>query len=200
MAPAFSKIVPLLLAVVAGVGGARRAHADQCAWVEPAVAERARLLLTGQPSILEYCDLCADQSRTPLAVHRVTVQPTEDGYVEVLIDGENLDLAYAYLPRQDGVYVNIADLVGCPRMGGPSELTGDPPRLAAVAPPAAPVVVVNVASPDSALLLMGGAAVSTLCSLAVLALVRRRRSSAGTARALELVDRHTRRDDSGRPA
>lgn len=88
--------------------------ADQCAWVEKDVAEKADALLKQQSTFLSYCEPCGEKKPTEIEVDSVSVQqPTGAGdYYEVLINDENVDLAYTYI-KQGEAYHNLAILTGC---------------------------------------------------------------------------------------
>lgn len=103
-------IVPISLALLGGT-----ARADQCEWVEPAIAQKARALLEKQPKVISFCEPCGDKAPgEPAVAHAIDIRVPERGLEEVYINGTGVDLAYTYVKTDDGHYRNLALLAGCP--------------------------------------------------------------------------------------
>lgn len=103
-------IVPVSLALLGGT-----ARADQCEWVAPAVAQKARALLEKHPKTIAFCEPCGDKAPgEPAVAQAVDVRVPEQGLEEVYINGSGVDLAYTYVKADDGHYRNLALLAGCP--------------------------------------------------------------------------------------
>ncbi|HSD86928.1 MAG TPA: hypothetical protein VLB44_05415 [Kofleriaceae bacterium] len=85
------------------------AHADQCEWVEPAIAERAQQLLAKHPKVISFCEPCGDKAPgIPAVAGSVTL-----GDHDVRIDGNPVDLAYTFVQTSPTQYQNLALLAGC---------------------------------------------------------------------------------------
>jgi hypothetical protein len=94
------------------------AFADQCAWVEPAVAKAAAKELTAGRRIVELCEPCKETKPTAkralVSGGAVLEVPRHPEYRQVAVDGKLLDLAYLYVERTRGVFENVAMISGCP--------------------------------------------------------------------------------------
>ncbi len=99
------------------------ALADQCAWVQPEVADKLLELeaagLKGA-TLISYCAPCADGkvAYVPLtAGDKFEVTDESDGYKSISYKGESLDLAYVYLGKEaQAPFVraqSLAALTGC---------------------------------------------------------------------------------------
>lgn len=152
----------IALALLVCAVSAPLAHADQCEWVDHAVAARAAGLIARHRTIVDFCQPCGDAAPgTPHRVGDVSVRPTEGGLEEVMVDGRSIDLAYTYVDA--GVhplgttadrYGNLAALAGCLATGVSPGLRVDSatsrgvlivPDDAAVVPPAPPPARAKVA-------------------------------------------------------
>lgn len=91
-------------------------RADQCAWVSERQAQAAVRALSGAKSFLAFCEPCEDETPTLIEIRSVRTQPVEDGYHEVLVNDESIDLAYAFVRSPQGVnrYENLSKIVACP--------------------------------------------------------------------------------------
>lgn len=87
------------------------ALADQAIYVTKAEATRAVALLKTQKQIKHYCALCEDKTIYTEDIEEVIAGPT--GYektwqVYVKIEGDGIDLAYAYFLDKKGRWKNVA--------------------------------------------------------------------------------------------
>lgn len=108
----------LLLIFLTSLGFSTPASADQCAWVEPAVAEKAAKELTAGRRVVELCEPCRETrpraKRTLAADAAIRPVARHPEYREVTIAGEAHDLAYLFVERKPGVFENVALIAGCP--------------------------------------------------------------------------------------
>ena len=183
------------VAIAGCVLGVSEVRADQCAFVEERIAERAAGLLADRPNIVELCEPCGDTVPGRPAIARKAsarrVDPTSAYYeldVELAGGVRAIDLAYLYVEQSDGKYRNVAGLVGCPATGvSPVIILGRVTDVEPVAevevppmptPAATPAVTLSTASGMSAwwYMLAGGAGAifGTITTLFAFARVRRR--------------------------
>jgi hypothetical protein len=94
------------------------ARADQCAWIPKATAEAAVRYLQPKAEWASYCEPCGETKPTYKVVAqgpqiRATASPD---LWEVVVDGQPVDLAYAFVVRNPGENKlgNLAFLTGCP--------------------------------------------------------------------------------------
>jgi hypothetical protein len=99
----------LSFAAVVVVVAPATAHADQCEWVDPAVAEKAQQLLESHPKVIAFCEPCGDKAPGVPAVAE-SVELDEHG---VRINGSAVDLAYTFVQTSPTQYQNLALLAGC---------------------------------------------------------------------------------------
>lgn len=85
------------------------AHADQCEWVDPAVAQKAQQLLASHSKVIAFCEPCGDKAPGVPAVAD-SVELDEHG---VRINGSAVDLAYTFVQTSPTQYQNLALLAGC---------------------------------------------------------------------------------------
>jgi hypothetical protein len=112
-------LIPITLSLVAGT-----AHADQCAWIDAAVADKAQAILTAKQQFLELCEPCGDQAPgIPQRVQSVDIASPQADYREVSLNGKGIDLAYVFVKTDDTRYQNLAALAGCPATGVSPSLT-----------------------------------------------------------------------------
>ena len=111
--------------VLAALGGAlvalaAPARADQCALVQPAVAQRALAAVQQHERLVTFCEPCGDAAPgEPAAVKSVRIgsDAASDSMEELWVDGAPIDLAYAYVQTSPARYDNLAALAGCPTTG-----------------------------------------------------------------------------------
>lgn len=128
-----------------------RAEADQCSIVPAAQAERAIQLIRRQGATITLCEPCGDRVRPglrPVPVTSATAVSRGEGTSEVVINGQEVDLAYVYVNTIGNLFVNTARVVGCPTEGvSPRIVLSEEstaaapipaPSTAAASPPPAP--------------------------------------------------------------
>ena len=93
---------------------ASSARADQCAWIDAGVAQKAQTLLAKKPMTLEFCEPCGDKAPgVPTPTRSVAIGSPHDDYKEIQINGKGVDLAYTYVKTSATKYQNLAKLAGC---------------------------------------------------------------------------------------
>ncbi|MBC7973608.1 MAG: hypothetical protein H7138_01390, partial [Myxococcales bacterium] len=92
------------------------ARADQCQWLEdPAVATRAMRELASHPEVISYCEPCGDAAPgAPYSVASTSIRRVDPSAVTLVVDGQEVDLAYLYVKTGERQYRNLAALAGCP--------------------------------------------------------------------------------------
>lgn len=113
------------------------AWADQCQVVTDAQAAAAVARLSVGRVVLRYCEPCGEQlnSHAPEVVRSAVVVPDGNGTNRVMLNGEEIDLAYVFVRDRNGNLVNLARLSGCPTQGVSPTIALPPPPVAAEAPP-----------------------------------------------------------------
>ena len=91
------------------------AAADQCQWTTAQQAEdAARLLKIFSDQYVDYCEPCGD-AQSLLPIESVEVLPTGyEDYYTVAVNGQEIDLAYAFVRTGKSTFTNLSKLVGCP--------------------------------------------------------------------------------------
>lgn len=95
------------------------AYADQCSYITAESAKTAaKLIKLSQKNaggILEICQPCGEANPTKTVATTVTIGRTgvEDVPSEILVNGDGIDLAYAYVAISPKTWVNLAMLSGC---------------------------------------------------------------------------------------
>lgn len=105
------EIWPVVIALLALVPAS--ASADQCAWLERGLAEKARKAISAEEYVLFYCEHCGER---PLRfrVESVELRPVpEYPFFEVRVNGELADLAYVYVRKSPGVWENLGLRLAC---------------------------------------------------------------------------------------
>lgn len=97
------------------------AYADMCAWNDKATAQKAVKILETHDRYLDYCELC-NASPTEKRIQDVSYKAVagEGGkYYEVFVNGEALDIAYAFVPTNEerNKFQNLGKLAGCKTSG-----------------------------------------------------------------------------------
>ena len=135
-------LIPISLAALGGT-----ARADQCAWIDDAVAQRAQAVLARAPKVLAFCEPCGDPvPGVPAVAQKVAVTEPSPGFAEVSINGAAVDLAYTYVQTSATEYKNLAALAGCAATGVSPSLEVAPETthgvlIAADTKPVGPAVV-----------------------------------------------------------
>jgi hypothetical protein len=112
-------LIPITLSLFTGT-----ARADQCAWIDGAVARKAQTLLTSAPKFIEFCEPCGDKAPgIPQRVQGVDIHPADGELSELTLNGKPIDLAYIFIKTDDTHYKNLAALAGCPATGVSPSLT-----------------------------------------------------------------------------
>lgn len=103
-------LIPISLALLADT-----AHADQCAWIDKATAQKAQAIVLKASKFIEFCEPCNEVAPgTPQIAQSVEVTDADSNYKELTINGKGVDLAYTFVKTDAGHYRNLAALAGCP--------------------------------------------------------------------------------------
>jgi hypothetical protein len=90
------------------------ASADQAAYISKADADRAVKLLNNVATIKSYCAPCGDATAETMAVNDIKeVDVNYEGYWEIQINGQGVDLAYIYFP-ENKKWRNVAMALNIP--------------------------------------------------------------------------------------
>jgi len=139
----------VVIAFALCAAAARAARADQCAWIDESVAERAAQALT-RAKYVEMCEPCGDKAPgVPTVADHVELRHHAEG-AELAIDGRTIDLAYVFVKTSDHAYSNLAALAGCPTTGVSPSLAIDQATAHGVLIHATTEPVVAVAQPAPA--------------------------------------------------
>ncbi|RMH44511.1 MAG: hypothetical protein D6689_02120 [Deltaproteobacteria bacterium] len=144
--------MPVAVAVCAGaLAAAPAARADQCAWVEPEVAARARHIVARNPNWLPWCEPCGEPAPgTPRRAQSVVERPVDHGDWQLFVDDEPVDLAYTFVEVAPGRFDNLARLAGCAAFGVSEHVRVDrvtPTGVLLAGSPAPPPAVVEADPP-----------------------------------------------------
>jgi hypothetical protein len=103
------------------LSAATEARADQCAWIEPEIAQASVKYLTPGATYALLCEPCGDKAPVAKVVGSApTVASTSSPpLVEVSVDGQPIDLAYVFVRAKpgDASLTNLAKLAKCPTTG-----------------------------------------------------------------------------------
>ena len=92
-------------------------HADQAAYMNKTIANKAVSLLKSKPEIRLYCQPCGDVAWSSQRIRAVqAVNTGYDNLWEVKVNAASVDLAYVYI-NVTGQWQNIALLLGLPVRG-----------------------------------------------------------------------------------
>jgi len=118
------RIVWILLATIMAIYTSNL-FADQCAWNDSAVADKAVKLLKQKSSVVHWCELCSDDKPVKEKIKVVISNTVENGkYHEISINGKPVDLAYVFIPSaKKGYYNNLGKLSNCGASGVSREIT-----------------------------------------------------------------------------
>jgi hypothetical protein len=158
-------LVPISLSAVTALGNT--AYADQCAWIDADVAQRAKAILASSPKVIAFCEPCGDTvPGVPAVPERVDILEPAHDFRELAIDGAGIDLAYTFVQTSASEYGNLALLAGCPATGVSASLAIAPETKSGVliAAGATPVVLPPPAPAPAA---MEPAAIASLPQLHV---------------------------------
>ncbi|MFM2163504.1 MAG: hypothetical protein RLZZ383_3016 [Pseudomonadota bacterium] len=106
------------------------ARADQCAW-NPSrrLAIAAARQLAATHHIQHFCAPCGDAVGVVAPVERVTTRVERASgrrYHVVVVNGEDVDLAYVYLPETPTTWRNVGLAVGCGASDVPAVISSPP--------------------------------------------------------------------------
>jgi hypothetical protein len=112
------KIIPTVAAVLLSGGLAMPALADQCQLVGKSQALAALNYLSIGQTIYSFCELCGDKTPKPIRINKIAVTSGDDGKLwRVLVNNENIDLAYTYIRYEPKYQVSLAVITKCPTQG-----------------------------------------------------------------------------------
>jgi hypothetical protein len=99
------------------------AFADQFQWITAEQAETAQAKVAEVGVIRHFCPGCGDTLSRPERIEAVEIAPVPDGdgYWNVLVNGDAVDLAYVYVPH-DGAWRNLALLLELDASDVPTKL------------------------------------------------------------------------------
>ena len=107
-----------LVILMSLVLGSTSIFADQCLVISRDQAAKAIFELFEAKSIQAFCEPCGDTAPSDsVTLKTISVTKSVANDVEVLLNGEAIDLAYTYV---DGV--NLASLSNCPTVGVSQEI------------------------------------------------------------------------------
>jgi hypothetical protein len=98
------------------------AHADQFAYIKPETARQALELLAKEKQVYFFCEPCNESTGQLVKIDRLeTVDVNYQGFYEVQINGQGIDLAYTYVMRK-GRWKNAAVELGLKPTGVSEEI------------------------------------------------------------------------------
>jgi len=95
-------------------------HADQCAYINQAEVRSALDFIKPSTQYIEFCEPCDDSDFYQYdlkTVRNLQVNVVDDQQWEIRINGKGIDLAYTYIKRDDGTFINLSKLAACPSQG-----------------------------------------------------------------------------------
>jgi len=94
------------------------AQADQCAYISQQQAGAALDHIKPGTEFLAYCEPCDEPTPARSAMQSVQeLRAAPTGYEntwEISVNGKGIDLAYTFVKRADGSFLNLSKLAGCP--------------------------------------------------------------------------------------
>jgi hypothetical protein len=98
------------------------AHADQFAYIKPETARQAVELLAKEKQVYLFCESCNESTGQLVKIDRLeAVDVNYEGFHEVQINGQGIDLAYTYVMRK-GRWKNAAVELGLKPTGVSAEI------------------------------------------------------------------------------
>lgn len=98
------------------------AHADQFAYIRPEIARKAVELLAKEREVYFFCEPCNESMGQLAKIDKVeAVDVNYEGFHEVQINGQGIDLAYTYVMRK-GRWKNAAVELGLKPTGVSAEI------------------------------------------------------------------------------
>jgi hypothetical protein len=109
------------------LGLSSTARADQCEWIDEAVAQKAAALVRESLAFVEWCQPCGDAKPSErIAVASVEVRPADDPqFRELWVNGKAVDLAYLFVPGEGDTFRNVSKVIGCPSTSVSTEIRID---------------------------------------------------------------------------
>lgn len=83
------------------------ALADQCAWNNNKISNKAISLLKSTTEVAFLCEPCGEKQATYEDVQSVEKVKVNRGYYQIYINGIERDLAYTFIKDKYGNYVNL---------------------------------------------------------------------------------------------
>ncbi|MFZ5628887.1 MAG: hypothetical protein ACOY5B_07135 [Spirochaetota bacterium] len=98
------------------------AHADQFAYIRPETARKAVELLAKEREVYFFCEPCNESTGQLAKIDKLeAVDVNYEGFHEVQINGQGIDLAYTYVMRK-GRWKNAAIELGLKPTGVSAEI------------------------------------------------------------------------------
>jgi hypothetical protein len=98
------------------------AHADQFAYIKPETARQALELLAKEKQVYFFCEPCNESAGRLVKIDRLeSVDVNYEGFHEVQINSQGIDLAYTYVMRK-GRWKNAAVELGLKPTGVSEEI------------------------------------------------------------------------------
>ncbi|HMV35882.1 MAG TPA: hypothetical protein PKM44_00825 [Turneriella sp.] len=98
------------------------AHADQFAYIKPETARQAVELLAKEKEVYFFCEPCNESTGQLTKIDKFeAVDVNYEGFHEVQINGQGIDLAYTYVMRK-GRWKNVAVELGLKPTGVSAEI------------------------------------------------------------------------------
>jgi hypothetical protein len=112
------KIVTTVAGALLSGSLALPALADQCQLVGKSQALAALNYLSIGQTIYSFCEPCGDKTPKPIRINKIAVSSGDDGKLwRVLVNNQNIDLAYTYIRYEPKYQVSLAVITKCPTQG-----------------------------------------------------------------------------------
>jgi len=101
----------IILVAILTVATVTSVFADQAAYISKAQAEKAAAFLKDKKQIRHYCSPCSEKGDRVEDIGKVeaaAVKDNSEGWWEVKVNGEGIDLAYIYFRTKNGKWKNLA--------------------------------------------------------------------------------------------
>ncbi|MBK8455504.1 MAG: hypothetical protein WAQ53_01185 [Thiofilum sp.] len=95
-------------------------QADQCQLIEPDQMARALDHIKPNSTYIEFCEPCGDKdffrrkAQTVRALAVSTQKVGNETYWALKLNGKEVDLAYTFVRKADGSFINLSKLADCP--------------------------------------------------------------------------------------
>lgn len=95
-------------------------HADQCQLIQTDQMARALDHIKPNSTYIEFCEPCGDKDffrRKAQVVKSLAVNTEKvgnDTYWALKLNGKEVDLAYTFVRKRDGSFINLSKLADCP--------------------------------------------------------------------------------------